>query len=229
MNRRNIALVAVLAIVGVVAWLAYARFPNIAYLTGTYEASLGWAAVLDGWPVYVLILSLAVLVGLLVGGWVGENVRERDAAETLATQQEKLERQQEKSQRLEQDARERAAEAAQARRDAEALLAPSQTRINELSEQNALLKRRLSGSVEAMERKKRQVRELRKYKKNHDTLIAEIERLRRMIQEDRQQIFKMEQNKPGNSWLSLQDQPKADDDFLRDRSAVIVDAGRGKS
>ncbi|MGP9795711.1 hypothetical protein ACT3T8_18210, partial [Halomonas sp. AOP1-B1-8] len=76
-------------------------------------------------------------------------------------------------------------------RDAEALLAPSQMRINELSEQNALLKRRLSGSVEALERKKRQVRELRQL--DNEALVTEIEQLRSMIRQDRQQIFKLEQ------------------------------------
>ncbi|MGP9795731.1 hypothetical protein ACT3T8_18320, partial [Halomonas sp. AOP1-B1-8] len=103
-----------LAIFAALMWLAYERFPNIAYLTGPYEASVGWAAVLKGWPVYTLILSLAALVGLLVGGWVGESSRERDAAETLATQQENLKAQQSKAQQLEQGARIKAAEAAQA-------------------------------------------------------------------------------------------------------------------
>ena len=191
MNRRNTALFVALAIFAALMWLAYERFPNIAYLTGPYEASVGWAAVLKGWPVYTLILSLAALVGLLVGGWVGESSRERDAAETLATQQENLKAQQSKAQQLEQDARIKAAEAAQAQRDAEALLAPSQMRINELSEQNALLKRRLSGSVEALERKKRQVRELRQL--DNEALVTEIEQLRSMIRQDRQQIFKLEQ------------------------------------
>lgn len=193
MNRRNTALFVALAIFAALMWLAYERFPNIAYLTGPYEASVGWAAVLKGWPVYTLILSLAALVGLLVGGWVGESSRERDAAETLATQQEKLKAQQSKAQQLEQDARIKAAEAAQAQRDAEALLAPSQMRINELSEQNALLKRRLSGSVEALERKKRQVRELRQL--DNEALLGEIEQLRSMIRKDRQQIFKLEQQR----------------------------------
>lgn len=191
MNRRNTALFVVLAVVAGLAWLAYDRFPNIAYLTGTYEASLGWAAVRAAWPVYALILSLAALIGLLIGAWVGESSRERDAAEMLATQQEKLKAQQSKAQQLEQDARVKAAEAAQAQRDAEALLAPSQMRINELSEQNALLKRRLSGSVEALERKKRQVRELRQL--DNEALVTEIEQLRSMIRQDRQQIFKLEQ------------------------------------
>ncbi|MGP9740164.1 MULTISPECIES: hypothetical protein [Halomonas] len=191
MNRRNTALFVALAIFAALMWLAYERFPNIAYLTGPYEASVGWAAVLKGWPVYTLILSLAALVGLLVGGWVGESSRERDAAETLATQQENLKAQQSKAQQLEQGARIKAAEAAQAQRDAEALLAPSQMRINELSEQNALLKRRLSGSVEALERKKRQVRELRQL--DNEALVTEIEQLRSMIRQDRQQIFKLEQ------------------------------------
>ena len=45
MNRRNTALFVVLAIFAALMWLAYERFPNIAYLTGTYEASVGWAAV----------------------------------------------------------------------------------------------------------------------------------------------------------------------------------------
>ncbi|MGP9676930.1 MULTISPECIES: hypothetical protein [unclassified Halomonas] len=191
MNRRNTALFVALAIFAALMWLAYERFPNIAYLTGPYEASVGWAAVLKGWSVYTLILSLAALVGLLVGGWVGESSRERDAAETLATQQENLKAQQSKAQQLEQGARIKAAEAAQAQRDAEALLAPSQMRINELSEQNALLKRRLSGSVEALERKKRQVRELRQL--DNEALVTEIEQLRSMIRQDRQQIFKLEQ------------------------------------
>ena len=122
---------------------------------------------------------------------MGESSRERDAAETLATQQENLKAQQSKAQQLEQGARIKAAEAAQAQRDAEALLAPSQMRINELSEQNALLKRRLSGSVEALERKKRQVRELRQL--DNEALVTEIEQLRSMIRQDRQQIFKLEQ------------------------------------
>ena len=131
-------------------------------------------------------------MGLLVGGWVGESSRERDAAETLATQQENLKAQQSKAQQLEQGARIKAAEAAQAQRDAEALLAPSQMRINELSEQNALLKRRLSGSVEALNAlKKRQVRELRQL--DNEALVTEIEQLRSMIRQDRQQIFKLEQ------------------------------------
>ncbi len=193
MNRRNTALFVALAILTAVTWLAYERLPNIAYLTGANQASLGWAAVLDGWPVYASILVLAAVIGLLIGAWVGESSRERDAAETLATQQEKLKAQESKAQQLEQDARIKAAEAAQARRDAEALLAPSQMRINELSEQNALLKRRLSGSVEALERKKRQVRELRQL--DNEALVTEIEQLRSMIRQDRQQIFKLEQQR----------------------------------
>lgn len=193
MNRRNTALFVALAIFAALVWLAYERFPNIAYLTGPYEASVGWAAVLDGWPVYTLILSLAALAGLLVGGWVGESSRERDAAETLATQQEKLAAQQSEAQQLEQEARVKAAEATQARRDAEALLTPSQTRINELSEQNTLLKQRLSGALEALERKKRQVRELRRL--DNEALVTEIEQLRSMIRQDRQQIFKLEQQR----------------------------------
>jgi hypothetical protein len=191
MNRRNTALFVALAIFAVLVWLAYGRFPNIAYLTGPYEASVGWAAMLDAWPVYTLILSLAALVGLLIGGWVGESSRERDAAETLATQQEKLKAQQSKAQQLEHDARVKAAEAAQARRDAEALIAPAQQRINALSEENALLKRRLTGSIEALERKKRQLRELKK--NDADLLLAEIERLRGMIREDRQQMQRLEE------------------------------------
>lgn len=193
MNRRNTALFVALAIFAALVWLAYGRFPNIAYLTGSYEASVGWAAVLDAWPVYVLILSLAALVGLLVGGWVGESSRERDAAEALATQQEKLAAQQSKAQQLEQDARIKAAEAAQARRDAEAQLTPSQVRINELSEQNALLKQRLSGALEALERKKRQVRELRQL--DNEALVTEIKQLRSTIKQDRRQLFKLEQQR----------------------------------
>jgi chromosome segregation ATPase len=109
----------------------------------------------------------------------------------LATQQEKLKAQQSKAQQLEHDARVKAAEAAQARRDAEALIAPAQQRINALSEENALLKRRLTGSIEALERKKRQLRELKK--NDADLLLAEIERLRGMIREDRQQMQRLEE------------------------------------
>ena len=49
----------------------------------------------------------------------------------------------------------------------------------------------LSGSVEALERKKRQVRELRQL--DNEALVTEIEQLRSMIRQDRQQIFKLEQ------------------------------------
>ena len=71
MNRRNTALFVVLAVVAGLAWLAYGRFPNIAYLTGTYELQLGLgSSACAAWPVYALILSLAALIGLLIGAWV---------------------------------------------------------------------------------------------------------------------------------------------------------------
>jgi chromosome segregation ATPase len=174
-----------------IGFLAFQRFSNIAYMTSDYAAISGWAALLAGWPVYSFIIALATFIGLLLGGWIGQNSRERDAAERLATQQAELEGQQLQAQKAEQEARVKAAEATQAKRDAEALIGPSQERINSLSEENALLKHRLAGSVEALERKKRQLREIKK--NDGDVLLAEIERLRGMIREDRQQIQRLEE------------------------------------
>lgn len=191
MNWRHTALLIALCTLIAIGFLAFQRFPNIAYMTSDYAAISGWSALQAGWPVYSFVIALAALIGLLIGGWAGENSRERDAAERLATQQAELEGQQLQAQQTEQKARINAAEAAQAKRDAEALIGPSQERINSLSEENALLKRRLAGSVEALERKKRQLRRLKK--NDGDVLLAEIERLRGMIREDRQQIHKLEE------------------------------------
>lgn len=190
MNWRNSALLIMFSALCVLGWLAYQRFPFIAYFTGFGTVS-GWPALLAGWPVYALIVAVAMFIGLPLGAWIGESSRERDAAEHLHTRETMLAEQQRQAENAEQKAREKTASAEQARRDAEALIAPSQQRINDLSEENATLKRRLTGSVEALTRKKRQVRELRQ--NDSEALLAEIERLRGMIREDRQQIQRFEE------------------------------------
>ncbi|MGP5144517.1 MULTISPECIES: hypothetical protein [Halomonadaceae] len=155
---RNLSLFLVLFGLIAVAWLAYQRFPNIAYMVADYRSITGWAALRAGWPVYVLVVAVATLIGLVVGGWIGDTSRESDAAEALASQQRELAHQQRQAQQAEREAHDTAIAAAQAKRDAEALIGPSQKRINELIEENALLKRRLTGSIDALERKKRQLR-----------------------------------------------------------------------
>jgi len=148
-------------------------------MTDSYSAITGWAALRAAWPIYGLAGIVTALVGLLVGGWAGEHVRERDAlarvatAEARAAQAEEaaqiawaeaeaaLAAQRQRAERAEQEARQREAAAEQARRDAAAQLPPAYQRITELTEDNALLKRRLAGALESLERRKRQVRELR--------------------------------------------------------------------
>lgn len=84
---RNLSLFLVLFGLIAVAWLAYQRFPNIAYMVADYRSITGWAALRAGWPVYVLVVAVATLIGLVVGGWIGDTSRESDAAEALASQQ----------------------------------------------------------------------------------------------------------------------------------------------
>ncbi len=191
MNWRNTALLILVFGLAGVGWLAFQRFPHISYMTSDYEAITGFSALKAGWPIYSFIFVLVTLIGLLLGGWLGITTRERDAAEHLDTRESMLAEKQRQAENAEQKAREKTASAEQARRDAEALIAPSQQRINDLSEENATLKRRLTGSVEALTRKKRQVRELRQ--NDSEALLAEIERLRGMIREDRQQIQRFEE------------------------------------
>lgn len=168
MNWRQTALLIALCVVFGLSWLALERFENLAYLTSDYTSVTGWAALRTGWPVYGWIAAVTMVFGLLIGGWVGASSRERDAEERLSTLRTELDFQlqqarasDEKASHQEQRAREKIAAAEQARRDAEALIAPGQQRINALGEENALLKQRLAGSIEVLERKKRQIRGLK--------------------------------------------------------------------
>lgn len=190
MTWRRLSLILVLCGLIAIAFLAYQRFPNIAYMVTDYRSITGWSALFAGWPVYALIIVVTSLIGLAVGGWIGETSRESDAAEQLASQQRELAHQQQQAQQAERQAHDTAIAAHQAQRDAEALIGPSQARINALIEENALLKRRLTGSVEALERKKRQL----KVSKQHqsDTLVAENERLHAVIRDDRQHILRLQ-------------------------------------
>jgi hypothetical protein len=178
MYRTISLLIALLALAGI-GWLAWSRWDAVAYLTDDYSAITGWAALRAAWPIFGLAGISTALVGLLVGGWAGEHARERDAlarvatAEARATQAEEdaqhaqaeaeaaLAAQRQRAERAEQEARQREAAAEQARCDAEAQLPPAYQRITELTEDNALLKRRLAGALESLERRKRQVKELR--------------------------------------------------------------------
>ena len=170
----GLALVAVLG-----AWLHLSVVPDIAWIAHRGGVYTGWGAIRAAWPVYATAGALLGLLGILVGVFVGEAARERDAlariatAEARATQAEEdaqhaqaeaeaaLAAQRQRAERAEQKARQREAAAEQARRDAAAQLPPVYQRITELTEDNALLKRRLAGALESLERRKRQVKELR--------------------------------------------------------------------
>jgi hypothetical protein len=158
MNRHNTILLILIFVLTGIGWLAFQRFPNIAYMTSDYTSITGWTALTAGWPVYGFVLTLATLIGLLLGGWIGQNSRERDAAESLASRQAELKGQQLQAQQVEQKARETLAAAEQAKRDAEAHL----PKIAEITEKNAILGGRLKGAVEQLEEKKKQVRKLNK-------------------------------------------------------------------
>lgn len=190
MTWRNLSLFLVLFGLIAVGWLAYQRFPHVAYMVSDHRSVTGWSALGAGWPVYALVVVVATLIGLIVGGWVGETSQESDTAEQLANQQRELAHQQQQAQQAERQAHDTAIAAAQAQRDAEALIGPSQARINALSEENAQLKRRLAGSVNALERKKRQLKATKQ--NQNDALMEENRRLHAVIRDDRQQILRLQ-------------------------------------
>lgn len=185
MNWRHTALLIALCVAFGLGWLALERFDNVAYLTSDYTSVTGWAALRTGWFIYGWIAAVTMVFGLSIGAWIGVSSRERDAQEQLQTLRSALEIQlqqartsDERALQREQQAREKTAAAEQARRDAEALIAPGQQRINALSEENALLKQRLNGSIAGLERKKQQVRQLK-----HDSrkLCTEIETWQNLV------------------------------------------------
>jgi chromosome segregation ATPase len=209
MTRRNILLLVLSGLIGV-GWLAFRRFSNLAYLVNDYSALTGWEALRAGWPVYLLVAGLAALVGLIIGGWAGEIAREREAAAREdeardritradnnaqnATQaaQDTLADQVSKAKDREDQAWQREAAADQAQRDAASQIATTQQRNNALVETNALLQRRLDGALESLERRKRQIRELRKQATDSEALHARIAQLTQEIHEDRQYIIRLE-------------------------------------
>lgn len=154
MNRHNTALLILIFVLTGIGWLAFQRFSNIAYMTSNYEAITGWPAIAASWPIYFFILTLAALVGLFLGDWLGHRSRDNDVQEIKQSLQNQIL----KAQAAEQKARETLAAAEQARRDAEAHL----PKIADLAEANAILGARLKGAVEGLEERKDQVRKKRK-------------------------------------------------------------------
>jgi chromosome segregation ATPase len=88
MNRHAISAIGWAGLIGV-GWLAFSRFPNLAYMTTDYSAITGWDALRAGWPVYGLLGLAAVLAGLALGGWMGENAREHASEERAVKAEER--------------------------------------------------------------------------------------------------------------------------------------------
>lgn len=186
MTWRNIAFLFMFFALCVMGWLAYQRFPFIAFFTGFGTVS-GWPALLAGWPVYALIVVMAMCIGLPLGAWIGESSRKWDAAEQKAV----LEEQQRQARDAEQKARETFAAAEQAKRDGEAHL----PRIAELTIENAKLGKDLNGAIEGIKDRKETIKKLRKKLKENqdDSLIQKNKSLRATIRENRQRIKTLEE------------------------------------
>lgn len=193
----------------VVGWLAWERFDSIAYMTTNNTAITGWAAFRAGWPVFALAGVVTAILGTVLGLKVGKNARARDAEARAARAESKAA---EAVQAAENAQNQAAASLAEKVRRAErtekeaheAIIASKTATLLAENNNHELLKEVASLTKDLAKTEFARANACGKMRRLEEKIVrrggfaddvdeGEIEKLRGMIREDRQQIHKLEE------------------------------------